>query len=97
MSTQKPSQFRNSFLKAIAKQATFGIALLGMSLPLGMQAVYSQTPPNIVNSNVIQACVDRDGKLKIVPNATACRKDQQPLNWNIEKLWEVASTTSRFF
>ncbi|MCW5315473.1 hypothetical protein GTQ43_17150 [Nostoc sp. KVJ3] len=34
MSTQKPSQLRNSFLKAIAKQATFGIALLGMSLPL---------------------------------------------------------------
>lgn len=34
MSTQKPSQLRNSFLKAIAKQATLGIALVGMSLPL---------------------------------------------------------------
>lgn len=34
MSTQKPSQFHLYFLKGLAKQATFAIALLGMSLPL---------------------------------------------------------------
>ncbi len=60
--------------------AANSVILAIVGLP-GMLPAQAQTPPNVTNT-VIQACVDRDGNLKIVSPTTTCRREQQPLNWN---------------
>jgi hypothetical protein len=78
-------EHRNISVQSPAFRIVFSIGIVALSTVTILSKMHSaraQAIPNQTNIDLIQSCVDNDGRPRIVATATACHRDQHPLNWN---------------